>query len=95
MSGDPRQIAIDGEKMAWRRMLLGDDGRLHEDGKLAMGWLLRECRVFGRTDARAADGGIDALSMAHMEGSRSVALRLMMILGLDLPGLVETSEGER
>jgi hypothetical protein len=91
---DPRKIVIESEKRALRRLFLGDRGELNQDGRLALDWLLREGRVFGRTDARGLDEKIDALSMAHLEGGRCLVLRLLLMLGLDLPGLVTDAKGE-
>src|SRR3954471_1664676 len=59
---------------AWRRALLGDDDKLHEDGKLIMADLERASGLAEPVLVRCMDGmrRIDPMQLAAFEGARNL-----------------------
>lgn len=71
-------------RMAYRRMFLGDDGKLTQDGKTVMADLSKFCRLHKSTTVVShVSGQVDPLASFQAEGRREVILRLLDHLNID------------
>jgi len=71
-------------RMAYRRMFLGDDGKLTQDGKVVMADLSKFCRLHTSTTVVSKiSGQVDPLASFQAEGRREVINRLLDHLNVD------------
>ena len=74
------------KERAWRSMMQGPDGALHENGKVALADLRMFCNL---TKSHYSNGDV---SIDRMEGRREVALRILAYLNFDYSKLYEIEE---
>lgn len=94
MTLSARLHAILNRRRAYRRLFLGDDGKLTEDAKLVLADLSRFCRLYRPTTiVSRVSGQTDVPASFQAEGRREVALRIKAHLDLDDSDLFNASEG--
>ncbi len=74
------------KEWAWRHILGGTDGNLHEASKVA----LADLRVF--CNGTKTNFNTDPLEMARMEGRREVFMRIMNFLNYDFSKIYDLEE---
>lgn len=77
---------IRSKEWAWRHIMRGDNGELHEASKIA----LADLRVF--CNGTRSNFDADAMQMARMEGRREVFMRVMNFLNYDYSKILELEE---
>lgn len=85
---------ISGRRLAYRRLLLGDDQRPNADAEIVLKDLARFCRAHRSTAVFSQiRGTLDPLASARADGRREVFLRIVEHLHLDDRFLTNLREG--
>lgn len=82
-------------RQAYRRMFLGDDGKLTQDGEAVLADLARFCRLHRSTSVVSlTTRQTDVPATFQAEGRREVILRILGHLHVDDADLVRLTERE-
>jgi hypothetical protein len=90
-----RTEKIMARRMAYRRMFLGDDGKLTQDGKTVLADLSKFCRLTESvTVISPVSRQVDVPATFQAEGRREVILRLLDHLDVDDSDLFQLTKKE-